>query len=201
MSSKPFAAIVALALILVVTATSFAFDGNRKGFVIGFGAGLGYTSHKNSVEHLTEGTTSFERLTHTGAATDIRVGYGFSEGVILYYVNKVNWLKAEWEWLEDGKEYTTAVGIGGVGVSYYLDPESPLYLTAALPVAGWIGPFENNMDTLGGLGFSAGAGYELAKHLSVEAQLFYGRPSDNKEPLTYKSNMFGMMITVNGLLY
>ena len=214
MSAKSTTAILALALILVLAATSLAFDGNRKGFILGAGLGLGYTSHKNSLEHETQGVTSFERLTSTGLATDFRIGYGFSEGFLLYYTSKVNWLKAGWvvqredtippyeKYWAESEDTTTAAGVGGIGLSYYLDPESsPLYLIVAVPLAGWVAPFEDNMNTLGGLGFSAGAGYEFAKHLSVEAVVFYGRVSDDQEPLKFKNNFFGAMVTVNGLLY
>lgn len=209
MSARSTTAILALALILVLTATSFAFDGNRKGFVLGGGFGAGYLSVKLSESEHGLTFRPRDRQNSITGATDIRVGYGFSEALVLYYVSKAHWFNVIFvkqrgeEKIE--KKYLAAAVVGGVGMSYYLNPESsPLYLTIALPVAGWLAPLLEHSEEVPtlraiGPGVAAGVGYEFAAHSSVEAQITWGRPRDTESDITF--NTFGVMITVNRLVY
>jgi len=125
--------ILALTVTVFTAASVSAFNGERKGFVLGFGIGPGYTNFSQEVggiESDSEGKLSF--------VTDFRIGGGFNEQFLLYYENRVSWFKTtvvDHLWYDPVTEdfYTTetdvtiAHGIGLVGISYYFKPEVPSF--------------------------------------------------------------------------
>jgi hypothetical protein len=63
-------AVIAIVISLAATSSS-AFDGNRKGFLLGYGAGVGVSD------------VGGDR--HTGLHTNLKIGAGISERLLLYY--------------------------------------------------------------------------------------------------------------------
>ena len=192
--------------VLIVTATSvYAFDGERKGFILGFGIGPGYTNFSQEINGLeldSEGKVSI--------ATDFKIGYGFNEQFLLYYENRVSWFKMTsvsdcdfaYGFRCAEEDVTIAHGIGLVGMSYYFQTEAPsFYILGSVGVSTWSAPFETNSDTSVGFGISGGGGYEFTKHWSIEGTLNYGNPSTVQYGFDATTKVFSALFTITGLAY
>jgi len=141
-----------LFFILVSTQSAYAFDGNRKGFFLGLGGGI----HSTSFESSTSDSSS-----KIGFASSFKIGGGFTDNFVLYYVRNVSWYN---------DEYTFALGVAGVGASYFFNQSaSSLYLHGGVGAGDLIAPLElDTIDAETGSGYLLGAGYQFGKRLSVE---------------------------------
>ena len=193
-----------IATILLVTTVAQAFDGNRKGFIIGFGVGPGYTSFTQTVKNV---TTGFDETSDTensfSFATDFKIGGGITDQFLLYYVNRVTWFGMENALNEN---VTIANGVGGVGVSYYLETTAPaFYFLGSIGLSTWMTPFEDESSNWVGFGVSGGVGYEFAAHWGVEATVNYGNPKDEETVMNNKieasTSALAFVVTVYGLAY
>ncbi|MBP2681377.1 MAG: hypothetical protein H6Q78_1240 [Candidatus Krumholzibacteriota bacterium] len=187
-------AVTVVAVTLWATAVH-AFDGNRKGFILGGGIVPAFTSYSVEVSDDFFGNYTTDRETKFGLATDFRIGGGITDKVMLYYANKVSWFSVDGEM--DGS-VTIAHGIGLIGVSYYLEAAAPsVYFVGTLGLSSWSAPFEENSDTWSGFGVGGGVGYEFAKHWSVEGMLTWGNPGDDYTTI----DAFSFLVTITGIAY
>ncbi len=149
-----------------------AFNGRRKGFLLGVGLGPGQTNF---------GGDPGGKL---GINADFKIGHGFSDQTQVYWTAKTSWFR-----METGSYYgypfthkhTIISGFGGIGVSYFLQPKAPsYYLTGGLGYSTW-GRFNSDEQGIDesdfGIGFFSGVGYEFAPHWSVEVVLIAGNPA------------------------
>jgi hypothetical protein len=100
-------------LIGVVLSSSFqsaaAFDGNRKGFVLGYGAGVGVLSDED----------------RWGLHTNLKIGWGLSDRALLYYAGNSSIF-------EGGALLEPTLTL-----SYYFDSDTPtVYLNGGLGYTG-----------------------------------------------------------------
>jgi opacity protein-like surface antigen len=163
------------ASVAAVSAPCKAFDGHRKGFVIGFGAGPAVTSFTQTLQVTGYPDATSDRENKPALATEFRIGGGFNDRILLYYVNRVTWFS-----LDNvlGETVVIANSTGLLGASFYTQETSPSpYFTALLGVASWDTPFETESEALTGLGVGVGAGYEFSPHWSFELSLSFGAPS------------------------
>ncbi|NUO79219.1 outer membrane beta-barrel protein [candidate division KSB1 bacterium] len=195
-----------LAPVILINATNaFAWDGKRKGFVLGVGAGGGLASFKPYAKFSDNETSDGERTSKFAFMSDFKIGYAPSNQVALYWMSKVAWFGYTFEYRDEfidlRESYTLANGIGGVGVSYYFQPEGPSpYVSAGFGFSTWDAPFEENSDGISGSGFALGAGYEFSKHWSLEGNLTWGSPNEKgDEELGFKT--LAVRVTVNVLGY
>lgn len=197
--SRWIAVLVPLGTFLAISTPARAFDGNRKGFMLGAGLGLGMTSFTQEVEITGLGSNKSDRESKTGLATDFRIGAGLSEQFSLYYVNRVAWFSID---NALGDKATIANSVGLVGGTYHLKPEGPsFYLNGLIGLSSWAAPFESGSDASTGFGFGLGAGYEFSKHWSVEGNLGFGSPSDESGGVKLTTNATTFSITINGTAY
>src|SRR5512138_3236155 len=103
-------------LIVCLAATSFAFDGNRKGFILGGGLGLGMTSYTQTLSGFGESLTR-DRENKGAFITDFKIGFGANEQTEIYYSSKVSWFGMENVY---GDNVTIANGSSALGVSHSL---------------------------------------------------------------------------------
>lgn len=199
--------LVAVALVFLMSTCANAFDGVRKGFILGFGLGVGSTSYKPGVEAMGIDVTG-DSESAFGVQTDFKIGYAPSNHVQIYWASKVAWFGQDIEmyacdwWTGDcvslGTEtYTVAHGIGGLGVTYYLQPVGPsFFFTGVIGLSTWMYPFESNTDTWTGFGFAFGGGYEFSPHWSVEANITHGKPGDSEYGIDvyYKATTFKICV-------
>jgi opacity protein-like surface antigen len=106
----------------------------RSGFIIGIGAGPGFTTGDVSSK--------------VGVATDFKIGAMLGESLQLYYAAKSNLL-----FLDRGVE---ATGVSGLGASYVLP--SGFNINGVTGLATW---WDFDGGTSNGFGFGAGVGYEF----------------------------------------
>lgn len=124
---------VGVALCLSVSTASDA-AAQRRGFIIGFGAGPGFTTGDVSSK--------------LGVATDFKIGAMLGESLQLYYAAKSNLL------FYDGDPEAT--GVSGLGAAFVLP--SGFNVNGVAGLATWV-DFDNG--TSNGFGFGAGVGYEF----------------------------------------
>ena len=189
-------AVCALAGALLVAAapSAGAFDGDRKGFVLGGGIGGGAASLEQEITGTLSGSGAKE--TKGTFVTDFRIGGAFNENWMLYYDNQVWWGSAEFK---SGTQ-TFALGIGLVGLSYYFTAGAPSwYLVGSVGVSTF-GP-SDDYGAQSGFGISGGAGYEFAPHWSAEAVIGWGNPKEESGGSTLQTDAFVFALRIHGLAY
>ncbi len=146
---------------MLTVSTASAFDDQREGFIASIGGGLALV---NTSPDRFEDESSF------GFATSFKIGYGFSNQFLLYYVNDVSWFGL------DDTDDTFTTGGSSIGATYYIDENSPYYITGAIG----IGVFSNFTEGDGEMGstFSIGGGYEISPHVLLEANFQHASVED-----------------------
>ena len=180
------ATIVALTLF---TTAVHAFDGNRKGFILGGGLGPALTSLGQGYDDPLDVEELSARENELGLATDFKIGGGITEKFSLYYVNNVSWVRFS--------GVTIAQGTGGLGATYYMEVSAPsLYFVGMIGMSSlWF--FFGGVGGYPGFGMGGGVGYEFAKHWSVEGVATWGHLGLEVESI----NAFSFLVTVSGIAY
>lgn len=193
-----FAMFVALTA-LFLSLRAQAWDDQRKGFLLGFGIGPGFTSFTQTLE---AGGLSAEspREDKMAVMTDFKIGYAPDNSWALYYNSKVSWFGMKNVF---SNNVTVANGLGAVAVSYWLKPGAPSpFLATGFGYSTWSLPFEDERpDTWMGMGLFAGGGWEFSKHASLEAYLCWGKPEDQEFGIEVSADALSLMITINYLGY
>jgi len=191
--------IVVVVLVAAMSVSVYAFDGQRKGFILGGGIGFGMTSFTQTVEGYGQSVTS-DRENKGAFMTDFKIGWAPTEQIEIYYDSKVSFLGMT---NALGSDVTVANGEGGIGMSYSLNMAAPtFFFTGGLGLATWSLPFEDNApDTWVGFGLYGGVGYEFAKHYSAEFDIVYGNPSDSEFGIDASTSALTLKLTINALAY
>jgi len=195
---KFFGKVLAIIVVLAIATNVYAWDGQRKGFVLGFGLGGGYTSFTQTVEFMGISETS-DRENKFGLNTDFKIGYAPSNQFLIYWMSNVNWFG-----LENilGDNVTIANGVGGIGITYYFSPaDKSAFIRGGIGGSTWMAPFDSDIDTWYGLGVVGGFGYEFAKHWSIEAVVMWNNPSTEELGIDMKTDAFSFAVTLNILGY
>jgi len=205
-----------LVFLCFVTPDGFAGDGERKGFAIGGGVGIGASSQEVS----NSGTsTSF------AVATNFRVGFAATNALSIFYLHKTAWSNVT-ETIVAGEfggpltpqdvDFVLTNGLSGVGFDYFFKPTEPSwFVSGGVGLAWWAQPFEENTDCIlpplavfvpcletTGFGAVIGAGYEFKKHLTVELNVMWGTPNGRLSNLVdVTSDAFHAFVTINYLAY
>lgn len=181
-------------IILFVSTNTYAWDGQRQGFILGFGIGPGFTSFTQKIAIFES-----DRETKGAIMTDFKIGYAPHNFLEIYYTSKVSWFGLENVY---GNNVTIANGLGAAGVSYFFRPEAPSpFISGGLGFSTWATPFEEGTETWSGLGIFVGGGYEFARHWRVEGYLSWGKPTHKKFGVEMSSNALSFMCTINVLGY
>jgi len=184
---------------LLAASSAHAFDGQRKGFILGFGVGGGMSSFTQTVEIAGQPSQTSDRENKGGFATDFKIGGGLNEQFMLYYVARSSWFGIT---NALNQKVTILSQVGGLGASYYLSEEpSSAYFLGAIGFGTWSTPFESGGSTWIGIGLTGGVGFEFAKHWSAEATVSWSKPSDEEGPLRAESNVVSVLVTIQGLAY
>ncbi len=177
--------VIFIVVFMLTSNNVFAFDGERKGFILGGGIGAGYLSN----------TTSFNSFSDTdGRAvflTNFKIGYAPSNTLEIYYISKVSW------WGESDK--TFILGLSAIAATIYIDntTETGWFISGGLGLSVLDAPFESNVESSNGFGLFGGGGYEFSSHWSVEVDLLYSTITDAGVDF----NSFGVLVTVNVLAF
>lgn len=198
MASKMFMVTLTLSLIFGITKEGLAFDGNRKGFIIGIGVGPGYTTFSQTFKSSSSTNTSDRQKMRT-FMSDFRIGYAPSNLLQIYWMSKVSWFKLK---ISPDDDVILANGFGGVGATYSFNSTGPSpFVTGGVGFSTWAFPFEQGTETMIGFGAIAGVGYEFARHWSVEFDLMLGQPSTRESGAELTTNALSFKLTLNVLAY
>jgi len=86
-------ALIVCALIGVAT-DALAWDGQRQGFVLGFGLGPGLSTFTQTIEYMGMSETS-DRENKLALNTDFKIGYAPNNLLQIYWMSKVSWFGLE----------------------------------------------------------------------------------------------------------
>ena len=198
MGWKAWQLVIIACLILGIAASASAFDGQRKGFILGGGLGFGLPSFTQTVEAMGEKETS-DRENKAALQTNFMIGLGATEQVLIYYSNRVSWFGIENVF---GDNVTIMDGLGGVSVAYYFQPTAPSpFILGTVGLSIWDAPFEEGSEAWYGGGFGIGGGYEFSRHYFVEADLMWGKPSKEEGGIDASSNALTIRVTINALAF
>jgi hypothetical protein len=172
-----------------------AFDGHRKGFVIGIGVGPGLTSYTQELKaELTSFSETIADESKTAVVTDFKLGGGVSDQFLLYYENRVSWFGTK---DAAGTDFLVAHAIGLLGASLYLRPASPSpYVLMSVGTSAWVTIVESQTNSAVGPGMSAGVGYEFKRGWAAEATVNWGRPKDTTGGMDLTTTAVSGMLTV-----
>lgn len=162
----------AVLLVFGMASSASAWDGQRKGFILGIGIGIGGVTDIQTVD----GEDLLRRYTGAGVS-NAKIGGAFNNRFLLYFCSMDSWFRTiDYE----GDSVLVRTDLAAVGASYYLKPEFPsYYLSGALGTVTWNYPWDRAMsfdeedgeDVWRGIGILVGGGYEFRKYFSVEANL------------------------------
>jgi hypothetical protein len=162
--------IVTFLFVALPTDSANAFNGKRKGFILGGGIGPAYATVDNVSRYRSRAETF-------GVQTAFIIGGGVSDQVTISYTGLQFWGNFR------GDEVGFAL-LPSVEVRYFLSPDAPsTFGTLGLGVAVYD---DNSGEWEIGGGFSPhlGFGYEFARHFSAEVDVVYTfSPEPGHEPL------------------
>ena len=138
----------------------FCVDGQKKGFIIGGGLGIGLLINTSAVIS-TPYNTEYKEV----FLTDFKIGYAPSNTLQIFFSNKVSWLGVN-----------DIIGLYSIGLSQYLsEAETGLFISASFGVGLSLlnAPLLKNIDSSIGFGVYGGVGYEFSKHSNIEVDFLY----------------------------
>jgi len=168
--------------ILCLATTTSAFNGQRKGFVLGGSFGFAPTSSW-SVEHYSDLEDS-----GPGFGLALIIGGAFDEkNMLVYEGNVTSW---------NSNHVTVAQGFNGPAWYHYFGPTGHSAFTAA-GLGFYVFNAEHFEENDPGLGLLFGGGYEFAPHWQVGAYVSYGKTSD---PI-FNYSHYHVSILVTGIAF
>jgi len=182
---KKFYVIMCAVVFTLTSNNVFAFDGERKGFILGGGLGAGYLSNSVSVNSFSDTDSRAVFL------TNFKIGYAPSNTLEIYYISKVSWWGAS--------DITFILGLSAIAATIYIDntTETGWFIAGGLGLSALSAPFETDVESSNGFGLFGGGGYEFSSHWSVELDLLYSTITERGADF----NSFGVLLTVNVLAF
>lgn len=196
--------VMVLSIVLVSASGTFAFDKQRKGFVLGMGLGPGFSSYTKVTD--SSGTQIYsDKQSKVGVFTDFKLGYAPSNHLMIYWMSKVAWTGRNDTLQQDTssreEDVTVATGVGGIGVTYFFSAQSPsIFVSVGVGFVGWAYPFEDR-DFWTGIGFTGGVGWEFRPNWVLEASVLMGTPKYEDGPYEYSVDILSAGLTFSIIGY
>lgn len=174
--------LILIAISILCSTSVYAFDGERKGFIIGGGLGVGYLLNTTSPGFSSD--TDSRVVFHI----NFKIGYAPSNTLEIFYSSRVSW------WGQSDR--TFSVGLLAAAFTLYLDNTSE----TGWFVSGGIGlvPSGRGRSTdFFGFGLFVGAGYEFSRHWTVQVDLLYSTITGDYSD----ADSFGVLVTANVLAF
>jgi len=180
---------VALLSFLVLSSQLLASDGQRKGFILGGGIGVGYLSLKETWGD--PESTSWQG--HPAFETNFKIGYAPSNSLEIYWINSVSWF-----WYSQD---TFLIGVTGLGLTKYLNPNGTGFFVSGGIGLSFYKDFDPEFPSATGLGLLGGIGYDIAKHWSIQADVLYTTMNGKGFQGIPKVTSMGAKATLNFLAF
>ncbi|MFH2048728.1 MAG: hypothetical protein ABIJ12_04705 [bacterium] len=181
-------------LLFILTSTSYSFDGQRKGFVLGGGLGICAVSHWSVNVDFYDLDVADANEERVGLGLHILIGGSFDEHNMLIYESNVSGFNSEL--------LNESIGQGFSGAAWYH------YFSSA----------GNSAFTALGLGFYQfkvgdydatnpggalllGAGYEFSRHWQIGAYLTFGKTTESAFGLNADFEHANLSILISGIAY
>ncbi|KQC12752.1 MAG: hypothetical protein APR63_10415 [Desulfuromonas sp. SDB] len=196
----------------LICSTSLFSEPHRRGFILNFGMGTGYT-------HIYSKTGDRVRYDDELAlGSDFRIGWAPTDQYQLYYTHKLTLfdlddLFRKSEELQEENPFAFLIlpflpfayshNCAGLGMTYFFKPQAPsFYVDGGFGMT--IFPNRQIEEVQAGGSVFWGGGYEITPHLTLGCEMMWGFASDddqysNEERTT--SNAFSAIVTINFLLY
>ncbi len=175
--------LITLVAVLFMAATACAFDGMRKGFVLGGGLGLAATADWD-VDFM--GVSVGED--GSGLGLNLVIGYAWDEQNMIVYEGNVA------SWKSDLIDETVAQGFNGASWYHYFGPVGKSFFTAA-GIGFYVFKVETYDDNDPGFGLLLGGGYEFARHIQVAAYFSKGKTKDPIVDVDFDHTHFNILIS------
>ena len=173
------------------------FNGERKGFILGFGTGFGSLNFTQEMSYRGSSTSASD--SHLPLITNFKIGGGITSQLLLYWSAKVSWFSMDNTLNET---VTITAGTGAVALSYYWKPQAPgWFVSSGLGYSSWDTPFEDEGKTWTGTGLFLGGGYEFNKYWNVEGGMNWGNPSTTESGIEATTTHSTFFVTINVLGY
>jgi hypothetical protein len=159
------AAIAVFMLASILSSTASAFDGHRKGFVMGFGLGVSQLAYGN-VSGLGESKKVF------GRGSNLLIGYAWNNANMLV-------LSGDYrnDWFADDVFLIEGTAIEGISWYHYWGGKHARWFSRVCVGELFVASDYRNVGGVG-LGILAGGGYELFKQVQLGANFFGGKVSE-----------------------
>src|SRR5574341_518864 len=160
--------------LLFLSIRSDAFDGNRKGFIIGGGLGLGSVSFSIAEKPFLDHLPSQSQNSFVGS---FKIGYAVNDNLEIYIGDKESLVTD----ILPSRAGLYVYGLLSVGASYYFRTAIPApYLSAGIGKSYLLAPLNKDLESWFGNGLYVGSGLEIGKHVGVEFDLVYSRPESGR---------------------
>jgi len=176
----------------------YAFDGERKGFIIGGGAGFGYLPKSICLKGTVKPFCPFPSVIEYKGVflTNFKIGYAPSNTLEIFYINKSSW------WIVS--DITFLSGLSAVAFTAYFDNTLDFgwFVSSGIGLSSLSAPFESGIKSNSGFGLFLGGGYEFSAHWNIEVNLLYssiGRAVDISS--LYDIGSLGVLVTINFLAF
>lgn len=185
--------LVGFVAVLAFVPPASAWDGQRKGFILGLGLGPGFISFSQTIDD------SATRENRGVFATDFKIGYAFNHRVLLYFNRRDAYFRAPDE--SDGRVMAVS-NISALAASYYFQPEAPSFFAAGgIGISAWRTPFASEHKNRYGVGFCVGGGYEFSRNFSVDISLVGSNainPVEEEMDVSYQTAALILTLNVMG---
>ncbi|MBT5875005.1 MAG: outer membrane beta-barrel protein [Candidatus Latescibacteria bacterium] len=147
-----------------------AWDGKRKGFILGAGGAIGRITERASTDiqsPFVKPSTTIKKLTY---GFEVRLGYAFNQRNAVVFVREDSYMRAKNTFNDTRLFLRQHIGFG---LTHWLKPAAPaFFLNGSI---GWshFREFSYGLASRFGFGAGAGLGYELTRHVSVQMSVTY----------------------------
>jgi hypothetical protein len=185
------------------------FRGRRKGFIFGFGVGVGRTSFTEPLAEYywrgaSEANWSTAPQTRFALVTELKIGHGLSDQFLLYYTSRISWLPLQHFY----RDTMVANGAAGMGLMYFPFRRVGIYFVGSIGLATlvtWQPPLKLENARQTGVAVVGGIGYEFVSHLSIDFTVGFGNASmtrvDDFREIALTDEVVTFSVTLNGLTY
>lgn len=175
--------ITALALFLFVTSSSFGFDGNRKGFVLGGGLGVGVTAGWSGSVY-NSSTLQFVDTSESAAGPgfNLLIGHGWNNKNLMVFEFNFSDYQSE----VFGQSPRIAQGFaGGVWYHFFKPADRSFFTAVGMGMYRFVVYTSNWVSQDLGTAIIWGGGYEFARHFLIGTYFVFGRISADIEGRSY----------------